>query len=260
MITGGIPDEAEVQKLLNPDVLVEDDRDRRAAVGRAVDSGARSVVLDSGFQHRRIRSDLQLVCIDPLSASLTARRRLPAGPFRERWSSLERADAIVLVHRGDPQDPSLRIQDSEVRRVAPGTLLVHCLLVSSGFRPANTLAEGKTPTSECAAVAGVMWPEPFFDAVDRLGLEPSVRLAFRDHEPFEEAELSRIRAEGPSGVVCTLKDAVKLGPLLAGELPVWYLEERPEWGVGRRRLRNGVLRTCSGGGLPVPAGNSGDEG
>ncbi|MCL7957166.1 MAG: tetraacyldisaccharide 4'-kinase [marine benthic group bacterium] len=260
MITGGIPDEAEVQRLLNPDVLVEDDRDRRAAIQRAMASGARSVVLDSGFQHRRIRSDLQIVCIDPLSASMTARRRLPAGPFRERWSSLQRADAIVLVHRGNSEDPSLRTMETEVRRVAPGPLIVQCLLHSSRFSPANQLAEGTEPSTECAAVAGIMWPEPFFDAVDRLGLSPSTRLAFRDHEPYAAAELSRIRAAGPGGVVCTLKDAVKLGPLLAGECPVWYLEERPVWGVGKRRLRDGVLRTGGGDRSLVPAPNPGEQG
>lgn len=260
MITGGIPDEAEVQKLLNPDVLVEDDRDRRAAVYRAVAKGARSVVLDSGFQHRRIRSDLQLLCIDPLSASMTARRRLPAGPFRERWSSLDRADAIVLVYRGDPEDTGLRTLESEVRRSAPATLIVRCMLQTSGFRPANQLAEGREPSTECAAVAGVMWPEPFFDTVDRLGLTPSARLAFRDHEEFGPAELARIRAGGSNGVICTLKDAVKLGPLFAGDLPVWYLEERTVWGAGKRRLRNGVIRTGGGVRMFERAGEPGERG
>jgi tetraacyldisaccharide 4'-kinase len=246
LITGGIPDEAKVQRLLNPDVLVEDDRDRGAAVARALAKGARSVVLDSGFQHRRIRSDLQVVCIDTLSASMTARRRLPAGPFRERWSSLDRADAIVLVHRGSPEEPRVQKLGDEIRRASPRALVVRCRLRTNGFRPANQLAEGREPGTESVAVAGVMWPEPFFDAVDGLGLNPAGRMAFRDHEPFGPAELDRIRAGG-TGVVCTLKDAVKLGPLLAGDRPVWYLEERTVWGDGERRLRSGVLRTASTG-------------
>jgi tetraacyldisaccharide 4'-kinase len=246
LITGGIPDEAEVQKLLNPDVLVEDDTNRGAAIVRAVRAGARSVVLDSGFQHRKIRSDLQCLCIDTLSAAMTARRRLPAGPFRERWSSLDRADAIILVHRGPPEEASVRKLVEEVRGVCPRTLLVRCQLRASGLRPGNRLAEGREPGTKCVAVAGVMWPEPFFESVDALGLTPAGRLAFRDHEPFGPAALSQIRAGG-EGVVCTLKDAVKLGPLLANDRPVWYLEERPDWGDGKRRLRDGVIRTASAG-------------
>ena len=259
LITGGIPDEAEVQRLLNPDVLVEDDRDRRAAVVRAVAKGARSIVLDSGFQHRRIRSDLQVVCIDTLRASMTARRRLPAGPFRERWSSLDRADAIVLVHRCSPEEPAVQKLGEEIRRASPRALLVPCRLQENGFRPANQLAEGREPGTECVAVAGVMWPEPFFNTVDGFGLNPAGRMAFRDHEPFGPVELERIRAGG-TGVVCTLKDAVKLGPLFAGDRPVWYLEERAEWGEGEHRLRSGVLRTASAGlGLAVQLGYPGEE-
>jgi hypothetical protein len=42
-----------------------------------------------------------------------------------------------------------------------------------------------------------------------------------------------------------LKDAVKLAPLLADDVPVWYLEEEVVWEAGEERLRRGVLRTAT---------------
>lgn len=259
LVTAGIPDEAAVQRLLNPDVMVLDDRNRRAAVRRAAEAGAGSIVLDSGFQHRRIRSDLQVLCVDELSASLPERRRLPAGPFRERWSAVARADAIVLVRREPHVEPgaledapgdtgrTVRARLAEIQRWAPRALVVDCLLRPTGLRPANEMAEHRRPGGESVAVAGIMWPEPFFGAIDRLGFSVRSRLAFRDHEPFGPVQLDAIRASSPDGVICTLKDAVKLGPLLADELPVWYLEEEPAWGAGERRLRHGTLLTGSSG-------------
>ena len=244
VVTGGIPDEAAVQRLLNPDVIVLDDRNRRSAVRRAAEIGSGSIVLDSGFQHRRIRSDLQVLCVDQLSASLPERRRLPAGPFRERWSAIARADAVVLVRRGPPTGPDAL---EEIHRWAPRALVLDCLLRPTDLKPANDLAERRHPDGDLVAVAGVMWPEPFFAAVDGMSVSVGTRLAFRDHEPFRTVQLEAIRSSTRDGVICTLKDAVKLGPLLAEELPVWYVDEEPHWGEGVRRLRHGILLTGSSG-------------
>ena len=249
VITGGIPDEAAVHRMLNPDLTVVDLRDRRSAVLRAMRSGAGVAVLDSGFQHRRVRSELQILCVDLHSALLPGRRRLPAGPFRERWSALDRADAVVLVRRDAGTDPvggerETRALLADISSVAPGILACSCVVRPTGIRAANAVAEGMAPSGAPVAVAGVMWPGSFFDALNALGVSVASRLAFRDHEPYAPRHLDTIRAAAADGIVCTLKDAVKLGPLLADDVPVWYLEEDAAWESGGKRLRRGVLRTA----------------
>ena len=249
VITGGIPDEASVHRMLNPDLSVIDQRDRRSAVRRAMQSGAGVAVLDSGFQHRRVRSDLQIVCVDAHSALLPGRRRLPAGPFRDRWSALDRAHAAVLVRReAGPHSPG-RLAEAqallaEIESAVPGILACSCVVRPSGLRAANAKAEGIDPAGHPVAVAGVMWPESFFVALDEFGISVASRLAFRDHEPYGLRQLDTIRAAATDGIVCTLKDAVKLGPLLADDVPVWYLEEEAVWESGEGQLRRGVLRTA----------------
>ncbi len=246
VITGGIPDEAAVHRMLNPDLTVVDSRNRRVAIRMAMRSGAGVAVLDSGFQHRRVRSDLQILCVDLLSALLPGRRRLPAGPFRERWSALARADAVILVRRGEgtatARAAEVRSVLAEVSRVAPRALAGSCVLRPGMLRAANARAENMPTTGRPVAVAGVMWPARFFDALDQLGIPVAGRLAFRDHEPYGPRQLDRIRENAADGIVCTLKDAVKLGPLLANDVPVWYLEEEVVWESGERRLRDGVLQ------------------
>src|SRR5262245_7301957 len=68
----------------------------RAAVGRELleKLGPHVLLLDDGFQHRRMRRDLDLVCFDAREP-LESLRLLPRGRLREPLESLNRAHAIV---------------------------------------------------------------------------------------------------------------------------------------------------------------------
>ena len=79
-----------------PWLLQEQDPDRVAAGKKLVDRGADFVVLDDGFQHRRLHRDLDVVCLDarlPFSNG----HCLPAGDLREFRSGLRRADVLLLT-------------------------------------------------------------------------------------------------------------------------------------------------------------------
>src|SRR5690606_31735025 len=63
------------------------------------------VVLDDGFQHRRLDRDLDLVLISARRPPF-ADRLLPWGYLREPVSSLARADAVIVTHA--PEDEHRR--------------------------------------------------------------------------------------------------------------------------------------------------------
>ena len=53
-------------------------------------------------------------------------------------------------------------------------------------------------------------------------------MTFADHFPFDDDAVRRVvkAAAGCDAVVCTLKDAVKLGPKWPGSaVPLWYLSQ-----------------------------------
>lgn len=246
LLTTGLADEMRVLECLAPGIPVRGGRDRLQVARRASEEGADVAVLDSGFQHRSLARTFDLVCVDRTSWSLPGRHRLPAGPFRERIAALARADAVVLVERGDARsgDPD-QLRDS-VRRRAPGGRLVTCRLDPVGFRPANELAEAAAPGPRSVVAAGVMWPDALFEAVRELGLNAAAELGFADHEAFGPERVAELAEAGAAGgVICSLKDAVKLGPLLAGRLAVWYVEERAVWTRGGEALRHSVLRRAA---------------
>ena len=102
----GSSDEAEEHRSEVPEALLAVGADRLAEIGRVRERDPRAdlVILDDGFQHRRLARDLDIVLIDGSRPSLDT-GVLPRGWLREPPSSLRRADAIVVTKCGavDPE-------------------------------------------------------------------------------------------------------------------------------------------------------------
>src|SRR6185295_17604577 len=93
---------------------------------RAIELGASVILLDDGFQHRRLARDLDIVMLDGADPFLGG-HLLPRGRLREPPSALSRAHLAVLVGEGAPlraATPALRVRASAIapdlrgRRVA----------------------------------------------------------------------------------------------------------------------------------------------
>ena len=91
-------DEPLVHARLNADVPVIVDADRVHGAERAREMGADCVILDDGFQHRRIAriADWVLVAAERWRDDL---RVLPSGPLREPLSALRRANVLVVTRK-----------------------------------------------------------------------------------------------------------------------------------------------------------------
>ena len=71
-------------------------RDRVKYAKQALQYGACSLILDDGFQHRRLRRDLDIVLLDSTNP-FGNRHLFPRGILREPLDSLRRADIVVLT-------------------------------------------------------------------------------------------------------------------------------------------------------------------
>ena len=115
----GPNDEALVLEENLPDVPHLQGADRSALAAAAVEElESEILVLDDGFQHRRLRRDLDLVLIDA-TRPWGYGRLLPRGLLREPVTGLRRAGVVVLT-RCDQVAPAERARIRErVRRSAP---------------------------------------------------------------------------------------------------------------------------------------------
>jgi tetraacyldisaccharide 4'-kinase len=236
--THGYPDEMAVHRILNPRAVVRGHRRLGRAVAAAAAGGAGLVIVDGGFQHRRLWRDADVVAVSADVAAAGPARRLPAGPFRERWGALGRADAVVVTRREAGGGTARRLVEW-LRGALPGTPVARASLRPGPLRPANPAARAADHGDPAVAVASIMYPEVFLRQLRCRGLAPDARIVLPDHgRPDRDAARRIAAAAGRRGAVGTLKDAVKLRAVLPPATPIWYMEDRVEWGGDGQALRD----------------------
>jgi len=233
-------DEMVLHRRWNRDCLVMAQQDRAYGAWKAAKKGASVVVLDDGFQHRRLARDLDIVLV----ASSTPRmvRLLPRGPFREALSALSRAGVVVLTQKGRT-DSTLEME----MRLEP---FLREPAVRVSFVPRGwTDLEGEPaagPEGEYLAVCGIGDPGGFSRILEDATGGKGELLPFPDHHEYTWADVVEIqdRLRGRT-LVTTEKDAVKLHAF-RGELPgLRVLHLKVEFLEGEERLWRhvkGVLR------------------
>lgn len=71
------------------------------------------IILDDGFQHRRLFRDLDLVLIDA-TRDLARERMIPAGHLREPLRNLARADAVVITRANLAEESHVASLNSQI--------------------------------------------------------------------------------------------------------------------------------------------------
>ena len=242
-------DEAAELAVLLPGVPHVADRDRVAAVARATALGADAVVLDDGFQHRRLARDLDIVAVD--ATDPFGRGRLfPRGLLREPLRGIARAQAVVLTRAS-----SLEIADRVALRdalVAAGRGAAPPVWAEADHRPVGLRdATGATrPLADLRgrrvfAFAGIGNPAAFRSSLAALGAEVVAFRPLPDHHPYTAADLESLAREAAAAraelAITTLKDLVKIRrPTLDGR-PLAALEIAIELMGGASALERLVL-------------------
>ncbi|MEQ8318456.1 MAG: tetraacyldisaccharide 4'-kinase [Phycisphaerales bacterium] len=174
------------------------------------------VVLDDGFQHRRLARQLDVVLIDA-TQDVFAQRLLPAGWLREPVASLARAHAVILTHADRANASDLTRTEAELRRRFPHLVLARGSHEWTGLHVTSNdgdhaeqlhWMQGKNYALACA----IGKPDAFIEQATKAFGPPAQTLALRDHDPYAPATVERLRrmADGCSALLVTQKDWTKL--------------------------------------------------
>lgn len=239
-------DEARMLARQLPDVPHEQDPDRVAGAQRLVDAGVDVVLMDDGFQHRRLARDLDLVLVDaarpwglpaPEAGQEPVCGVLPRGLLREPRAALARATALVITRSDTVEPRALARLQGQLAEAAPG---VPCLLARHA--PAalvdwdgEFLDLARLQGQEVDLLTGVGNPEAVEASIQALGARVGEHRARPDHHPWTAADLAGL---GARPVVTTAKDRPKLEELrpLPGGLAPWTLEVELAFGSGAEQL------------------------
>jgi tetraacyldisaccharide 4'-kinase len=239
-VTGN--DEKLVLDRLCPSVPHLQQRDRVESARLLVsEQNCNVLILDDGFQHRRLHRDLDLVLIDALQPWGFG-HLLPRGLLREPVSGLRRADVVVLTRADQVADAERQWLKSELQRIR-GT--ADCVEVA--FRPERLLGLDGSQRSLTSldqsrgalAFCGIGNPSGFRQTLISLGIPFELQI-FRDHHHYQSSDLANLAAQAKQSfaeiALTTLKDLVKIPPANWSGPPLFAMDVGVEFLSGEELL------------------------
>lgn len=164
-----------------------------------------AIVLDDGFQHRRLARDCDIVLLD--RPTLDRPVLLPVGRLREPLSALTRAHVLCGVGG---------VSQADIPEVYCRTAL--CIEARTVAGVMTDVQSHETVEPEHVGVplvvSGIARPERFYASLAERGFSTEQRLSFADHYEYRirdvETMLRLCHLHGCTSIVTTGKDAVKL--------------------------------------------------
>jgi tetraacyldisaccharide 4'-kinase len=248
---GGASDEADEYRETIPGVPLAVGADRVASVAalRRDRTDIDCIVLDDGFQHRRVARALDIVLVDATRPAIDG-ALLPAGWLREPASALRRA-GLVVVTRAAREDAALAAHIESLHGAPPAAWTRHAWTRIERFGAGGRdmpLESVSGARFVCATALGN--PAPFVAEVEARGGRVRADLRFPDHHAFTRADADRIAGEArrhDAAVLCTGKDWAKLRHVVQAPAGVEWLVVRAgiEFLSGEPAVREALRRALA---------------
>jgi len=252
----------EAEVIVNPD--------RVAGAAEAIDKyAAKVLIMDDGFQHRRLARDLDIVAIDA-TEPFGYGKLLPAGLLREPVSSLNRAGAIVITRCDQVADAELDELERKLREINPGMIIsrsIHAPVYVKYPEPPVILAQAgiqkdgeamdsclrrndnieQLKGTKVFAFCGIGNPDAFLKTIKNLGADLAGSRIYDDHYHYTNACLTEISAQAKEVdadlILTTQKDWTKVIPNFKSQisdfkllLPFAYLAIEIKFLAGEDKL------------------------
>ena len=216
----GEPDEPFMLRKNLPQAVVLIGSDRVKNGRLAIEKyGVDTLVLDDGFQHRRLKRDVDILMIDAVNP-FGNERLIPRGILREPIKNLQRSDVVVISKIDFATIDIVKLIKERIKSLRPDILIA-----SSVHRPVKFIdAVDKDAPLDwikdkvCVVVSGIADPGYFLYILKGLGAIVKANFIFPDHHPYSFKELDAIYNKcgelSVLNVVTTEKDMIRLKPLL----------------------------------------------
>lgn len=182
------------------------------------------LIVDDGFQHRRLHRDLNIVILDATEA-LGNYAVLPEGRARESWENLQRADVLVVTKcnlTSAEELQSLRERLPQNKEVLYFGYEIESL---QNADHSEVIAKSLLQDKKFFLVSAIARPDVFEKMMGDIGSISKKSLHYRDHHQYSESDVEKIMQEFQHSqsdfLVTTTKDLVKLRHLIANPKMLW---------------------------------------
>jgi tetraacyldisaccharide 4'-kinase len=243
---GMLSDEPAILVKSCPDAKVVVNPDRVVGAKKAVEEyGAQVLVMDDGFQHRRLGRDLDIVAVDA-TCPFGGGMMLPAGLLREPVSALKRAGAVVITRSDQASPMQIQLIENAVRKANPAAVIARAAHapVQAKMLKGKPVTIAELKTRKIYAFCGIGNPDGFFGTLNGLGLRLVGTRVYDDHYDYSVEDVRVIFKEatlkGARTILTTQKDWVKMALPASREgsevLPLAYLDIRLEFLDGEDKI------------------------
>jgi tetraacyldisaccharide 4'-kinase len=206
--------------------------DRREAIRHLVNSSTVNIIImDDGFQHRKVKRDLDIIAISA-NDSKNDYRLLPWGKLREPFKNINRSNAIVFTKTDNFTPPNIH---AEVQSVLKGSQFFSTMIPVLMKYDSSGYHKSLTPTKPLFAFCGIGEPDSFFKSIKQLDLKLGGKRIFSDHQEYTESvitELSaQIKSSNCAAIITTEKDLVKLSESFLDEFETFVIKIEMEFEI-----------------------------
>lgn len=173
------------------------------------------LILDDGFQHRKIARDIDILVIDS-EKQFGNGNVLPLGPLRETKKSILRADKIIIANKNPEATKDVKKLEEQMK-LFYNKLSTVCYMTSGDVKNIKTGEILNNPV-KIVAFTGIGQPSQFYNIIPSELFEIIEVKDFVDHHSYSEediVDLSNIaKFNHCNTLITTEKDAVKIKPFL----------------------------------------------
>ena len=240
-----------------PEAKVIVNPDRVAGAAEAVSEfGAKTLVMDDGFQHRRLGRDLDIVTIDA-TRPFGYGRILPAGLLREPLASLKRANAVVITRCDQTTEAELTQIEEKLQQVNPNMVIARSIHAAVCAKSTNDkeISLEELKNKKIFAFCGIGNPAAFLNTIKALGPELAGSKVYNDHHHYTNdclADICRQAAHLKADLILTTqKDWTKITrlPPAKKDIPLAYLAIEIKFLAGQDKL-TGLIKNALASKIP----------
>lgn len=196
-------------------------------------------ILDDGFQHRQIYRDFNIVLCDAKSSTLNS-FSLPAGPMRERLSSLTRADMIILTRSSNKTNIEAISKKFKLKSRLLPIIPVFFITQIKELHTKEKICNKQQPSLLVTSIAN---PQRLSDEIKSQGITIGEEIFAEDHSSINR-ELLCTKLKECLSVITTEKDFWR-DPEVFVQLnkPIFIAELSLNWGKNKEQLIKKLINT-----------------